>query len=114
MWARWCEIATAAWLAASPWIFRVTWASPWPPYADELAVAVIVLGAIASHRRATRHAHLLSLLVGLWLVLIGWIHAGYPPSPANQNRVFTGLLLLMLALIPNHASQPPRDWRAAS
>jgi hypothetical protein len=27
-----------------------------------------------------------------------------------QNDIVVGLLLLMFAIVPNHATRPPRDW----
>jgi hypothetical protein len=111
MWARWTEVVIALWLALSPWVFRGSWISPWPPYADEMAVAVVLIGALASFRHPTRHAHLLSVVVAIWLILFGWIRGDYPADPASQNRVLTGIVLLMFAILPNHATQPPYAWR---
>lgn len=33
-------------------------------------------------------------------------------TPSLQNYILIGLLLLMFALIPNHASRPPRWWHS--
>lgn len=111
MWARWCEILIALWLAISPWVFRGCWVSPWPHFADEFAVATVILAAIASHFHPMRHAHLLSAAVATWLILAAWLQADATATPAQQNNFLVGLLLLMFAILPNHATRPPVSWR---
>jgi hypothetical protein len=49
------------------------------------------------------------MAVGLWLM--GWGYAS-GAAPAFQNDLIVGLVLVMLAVIPNEATQPPRSWRA--
>lgn len=114
MWARWCEILIALWLAVSPWIFAGSWVSPWPHYADDFAIAAVFLAAIASHFRPARHAHLLSAAVATWLILVAWFQADDSATAAQQSRFLTGLLLLMFAILPNHASTPPPAWKKES
>lgn len=110
MWSRVVEFMLACWLAASSFIFR---------YADDFvalrisdfacATAIATL-ALISYWRPTRHAHLLILPIALWL--IGFGRFGVPaPLPAGlQNSMVVGILLLMFAIVPNAASQPPRSW----
>jgi len=111
MWGRVVEIMTAVWLAASPFFFAVQGdrSSLW----FDLGVAfLIALFAGLSYWSPTQHAHLLTLIVSLVLIL--WSRfAESPPPPIQQNHIVIGLFLLMIALIPNNASQPPRMWRAS-
>ncbi|QEG38454.1 SPW repeat domain-containing protein [Roseimaritima ulvae] len=109
MWGRVVEIMTAVWLAASPWIFR-TAADTSLVWADlSIALAIATLAGL-SYWKPTRHAHLLTLLVATGLIVWGRL-AGTPPPYEHQNHIVVGLFLLLIALIPNDASNPPRAWR---
>lgn len=109
MWGRVVEMAIAVWLALSPFIFHaqddalVVWAD------SLIALAIITLAGL-SYWRPTRHAHLLNLAVAAGLAVWGRT-TGTPPDPIHQNHIFIGLLLLMIAIIPNNASHPPEAWR---
>lgn len=110
MWARVVEFMLAVWLAMSPFIFRhsdsavVLWAS------DFACAGLVATFALLSYWNPARHAHLLTLLVALWLVGFGRFGASAPLPPGMQNEIVVGLLLLMLAIVPNHATSPPRNW----
>jgi hypothetical protein len=56
-------------------------------------------------------AHLLNILVALWLLGFGYFGFGEPAPPAAQNNIVVGLILLMLAIIPSEATLPPKGWR---
>ena len=47
----------------------------------------------------------------LWLTGHGYFSAVRPGPPAAQNEIMVGLMLLVLAIIPNEASEPPVPWR---
>ncbi|QEF97619.1 hypothetical protein Mal15_16600 [Stieleria maiorica] len=108
MWGRVVEIMTAVWLAASPFIFDA--ASDGIVLWSDLGVALLiwVLSGL-SYWPPTRRAHLLILVVAVGLVLWGRL-AVLPPTPVHQNHIVVGLFLLMIAVIPNNASQPPSGW----
>jgi hypothetical protein len=116
MWGRVIEIMLGLWLTISPFLFghypgdRPLWTSDLTCGA---AVVVLALLSFWSLRvgRFLRYAHLLILLVAFWLIGFGYIHGGYPSSPGYQNNIFVGLTLLLFAIIPNEASQPPPAWR---
>ncbi|TWU26760.1 hypothetical protein Pla52o_06150 [Novipirellula galeiformis] len=112
MWGRMIEIMTAVWLAASPFIFRsqadamILW--------GDLSIALLICTlAGLSYWRPTRYAHLLILVVAVGLILWGRFF-DTPPPAVHQNHIVVGLFLLMIALIPNHASHPPTAWRSAT
>jgi len=109
MWGRVVEIMTAIWLAVSPFIFRVQ--SNATLLWTDLGVALLicVLSSL-SYWHPTRHAHLLILIVSAGLVVWGRF-AALPPTPEHQNHIIVGLFLMMIALVPNDASQPPNVWR---
>lgn len=109
MWARDFEIALGLWLALAPWIFAH--GEAWLPAHDVACAAAIVLLGLLSYWTRTRRAHLLQLVVGAWLTGFGWLGALEEATPATQNRILVGLLLLMLAIVPSRASRPPRGWR---
>lgn len=108
MWARVIEIMTAVWLGYSPFIFREEGSTSliWIDFCLGLAIADL---AGLSYWPPTRHAHLITLAIAGGLVIYGRF-AELPPTPAQQNHVVVGLFLLMIAVVPNHASQPPRQW----
>lgn len=110
MWSRVVEFMLACWLAASPFIFRhgedatVLWIS------DFACATVVGVLALISYWEPTRHAHLVTLLVALWLIGFGRFGSTAPLPPGLQNNMVVGLLLLMFALVPNDAARPPRTW----
>jgi hypothetical protein len=111
MWARTSEVMLGLWLAASPFIFGHPAHEPrlwWNDFG--MAFLIVTLSLLSFWSRAS-HAHLLNLFVGLWLVGIGYFGSGRPPTPAGQNELIVGLVLLMLALIPSEATLPPWEWR---
>lgn|SRR5690554_3920072 len=109
MWGRVVEIMTGVWLAVSPFVFGVQ--SNMTLLWIDLAVAMTIwLLSGLSYWHPTRHAHALILLVSAGLILWGRF-AVIPPTPIHQNHIVVGLFLLMMAIIPNDASQPPQPWR---
>jgi hypothetical protein len=109
MWARVVETMLGIWLAISPLVFRRATAPAALWWTDLAAAAAVITLALASYWQPTRHAHFAILLVAGWLVVSAFL-SEYPTPPAEQNHLLTGLLLIMLAIIPNRASQAPRSW----
>jgi hypothetical protein len=112
MWSRVVEVMLGCWLLISPFVF----AHPSDAAAlwiNDLSCgsAVIVFG-LFSYWRPTQHAHLLSLAVGTWLVAFAYRQGFGEPSPASQNHLILGLLLLMFAIIPNDAAEAAPAWDA--
>jgi len=110
MWARDVECMLGVWLLLSPFVFghdpdaTGLWAS------DLICAALVSTFALLSYGKPTQHAHLLTLLVALWLIGFGRFGAASPLPAGMQNNIVVGLLLLMFAIVPNHASRPPRRW----
>lgn len=109
MWGRIIEIMTAVWLALSPFIFRVQDQPRTVAIDSLLALALLVLAGL-SFWKPTRQAHLGILALAVGLALYGRFSGSTPPSPWHQNHIIVGLLLMMVAVVPNHASQPPQPW----
>lgn len=111
MWGRVVEIMMSVWLAFSPFIFghypgdQPLWMS------DLFCAGAIRLFSCVSFYTPLRRTHVSNLLVAGWLVGFGYVQGGYPAEAGYQNDIFTGLTLLLMAIIPNHANQPPRDWQ---
>jgi multisubunit Na+/H+ antiporter MnhF subunit len=110
MWARVIEVMLGCWLAMSPFIFRhsaedrVLW------FNDLFAAMVVIMLALVSFWSPLRFAHVANLVIALWLIAFGFWASPYPAPPALQNDIVVGLLLLMFAIVPNKATQPPRSW----
>jgi hypothetical protein len=111
MWARAVEFMFGLWLLVSPFVFRH------PPdatgrWATDLASALAIMTlASLSYWRKARRAHLGQMAVAAWLVGYGYLAGGHPSPPACQNEMLVGLTLLLFAIIPTEANEPPRLWR---
>lgn len=108
MWGRVIEICTATWLAMSPFIFRMQHDLTllWTDLTVALAITVF---AGLSYWPPTRHAHLVNLAIAVGLCCYGRF-ANTPPTTVDQNHIAVGIFLLMIALIPNYATTPPKQW----
>lgn len=111
MWARVVEVTLACWLAMSPFIFahppdaRGLWAN------DLACAALTALFALLSLHPAAKRAHLAGLAVGAWLAAFGWLSIDPErPSPARQNHICAGLILMMFAIVPGRTDRPPDAW----
>ncbi len=111
MWSRVVEVMLGVWLLMSPFIFGHESGQLARWLTDYLSATLLITFALLSYWPRLRHAHLCSVLVGLWLCFFGWWWEGYPTPPALQNDLVTGLCVLMFAILPNDASLPPRRWR---
>ena len=114
MWARTVEVMLGLWLAASPFIFSHSPAEPRLWWSDLCSAFLIITISLLSFWSRTMRAHLLNVLVALWLVGFGYFSSGDPPPPAAQNDLAVGLILLLLAIIPSEATLPPKGWREFS
>jgi len=111
MWARVVEIMLGFWLVISPFVFqRAT--GPVSPFGNDLfcGLAAMIFGLFSFWKRSG-WAHFLTLIIALWLIGYGYF-AGLPSPPTAQNRIITGLLLAMFAIIPNRAEEIPAGWQA--
>jgi hypothetical protein len=109
VWARLCEIVIGLWLIASPHVLPGDYASMAVDYA---AGGCVLLLAFASFWRRTRHAHLVTAVLAILASVAVWLTAPVPSPPIVQSRFLAALTLLMLAIVPNRASQPADAWRA--
>jgi hypothetical protein len=98
------------WLIVSPFIFRHG-PDDSGHWTMDLATgfAVMVLSFL-SYSKRYGYAHFITLLVGLFLIGFGYAFS-HPRPPAAQNEIVIGLLLAMMAIIPNGADLPPEDYR---
>lgn len=112
MWARVVECMLAAWLAMSPFIFRhpdgetALWLTDW------LAALLMCVFALSSYWLPLNRIHLANVLVACALIGFGRFY-GDEVTAAHQNQILVGLLLLMFALVPNQAADPPQNWSSA-
>ena len=112
MWPRTTETLLACWLAISPFVFgyaadaAMLWTVTW------IAATLVAGFSLLSFIHPLRRAHLLNLIVAAGLIGFGWITAGDPPGPPQQNCILVGLLLLMTGVLPTDCVQPPEAWQA--
>lgn len=111
MWPRAVEFMLGLWLLLSPFIFRHA-PGAYALWATDLvcAAAILTLSSLSCWKKL-RRAHLLELVVAAWLVLFAYFHGGSPAAPGYQNEILVGLVLLLFAIIPTEANQPPVAWR---
>lgn len=113
MWPRVVEMLLGVWLLLSPFIFGHWQAGDTGLYASDFAcAAAVILLALLSFAPRLGHAHLLNIAVAIWLMAWGYLGGGHPAAPGCQNAILLGLILILLAIMPNEASQPPTAWRA--
>ena len=114
MWSRAIEVLLGIWLLASPFVFAFPAERPAWWLNDLAAGGFVILFGLLSFWNPVRKAHLLSLLVACWLIAFAYYHGLGDAPPASQNHLAVGLALLMFAVIPNHASDPPHSWSEPS
>ena len=110
MWARITELLLGVWLLASPLLFS---------QADELGLLLFDIGtgivlialAILSLVRPLSHYHAFVPILGFWLITAAFLSGPHPIPAAQQNHIMVGLVVLMLGIVPNQATRPPRKWR---
>jgi hypothetical protein len=110
MWGRYLEILLGLWLIMSPSIIP----HPEPAWRHTNAIvcgAAVIVFALASFFQPTRWAHFLIGGVALWLGGTAYFLEPRPGPPGAQSDITTALLLLVVFVVPNHASKPPAAWR---
>ncbi|QDU59516.1 hypothetical protein Pan216_03450 [Planctomycetes bacterium Pan216] len=110
MWARVVEAMLGCWLAMSPFLFERVESVPSLTLVEFGSALAVILLALGSYWGPTRHAHLGLVVVGAALVAYGRFSHPYPLPAALQSAIMIGLLLMMCAIVPNHASRPPEHW----
>lgn len=111
MWPRVAELMLGLWLILTPLIFRGTEAIEQFVVRDVAAGTAIVAMSLLSFWRRTAWAHLGTALLALLLGLTAYLGWTRPGPPAAQNEITLALCLLLLAILPNEASRPPKPWR---
>lgn len=105
MWARIVELILAIWLFLSHFIF------PMQNGKDLIIACLIFLFAALSFIDKLNKMHLLQVLPVFWLLYLAFSY----PTPwlpfSLQNYILVALLLLVFAITPSRASEPPRPWR---
>ncbi len=114
MWSRVVEVMLGCWLMISPFVFHHP-SSATALWTNDLSCgAAVAAFALLSYVRQTHHAHLLSIIVAVWLIAFAYWQGFGSASPASQNHAIIGLLLGMFAVIPNNAGLPAAEWETAT
>jgi len=110
MWARIVELMLGIWLAISAFVFGYASENAFLQTSDLVCAALVAVFALGSYRPKMEKIHLLHIGVAAWLIGCAFLRPDPPPAAPYQNYVVTGLLLIMFAVIPSRASQPPHSW----
>jgi hypothetical protein len=106
-WPRYCELTLAVWLIASGWVIA---------HSGDYRLLALISGSIIafldvlSISLRIRYAHLLILPVCLALAWFAAMHLPHE-SQGAQNLLTVALLLVILAILPTEATEPPKPWR---
>ena len=110
MWSRVVEIMLGCWLAVSPFVFghpadaTMLWVVDWT------CALLVISFAMLSYWPPLCHIHIATALLALLMIGYGRLASPDQVTPALQNHILIGLLLLMFSIVPNNASRPPRWW----
>ena len=111
MWPRACELVIGVWLIASTFVLpHDSMTSPWRINDWVCGTSIIVLAGLCFWPKLYR-AHLVEILIALWMLGFAFVNSSHPAPPAPQSDVLAALFLLNFAIIPTRASVPPRSWR---
>lgn len=99
MWARICEILLAIWLLFSH--------QDWVGVA--CAILILIFASLCYIERLNK-MHLLQVMPAAILFYVSYT-APMPLPIAMQNYILVALSLLVFAIVPSKASDPPRPWR---
>lgn len=112
MWARTMEFSIACWLAMSLLIFPLPLESSTRLTEETLVVCILIIGcSLFSISKRMPYLHFLNILWALLLVGETLLQTPSPPMGFYQSRMITGILLLVLAIIPVDCNVPPSSWR---
>ena len=114
MWARVVEVLAGVWLMMTPLVFAGTESVEAFVRRDVGAGLAIVALSLLSFWRRTPWAHLVTAVVALALGFAAYFGWSRPGPPAAQNEIAVALTLILFAIVPNEATQPPGPWRNAA
>ena len=112
MWARVAELMLGCWLVLSPLIFRGTGQVERVAATDVAVGSLVIVLSLLSFWGRTAWAHFGTAVLAAGLSLFAYLAWERPGPPAVQNEITVGLLLLLLAIVPNEANDPPTPWRS--
>lgn len=108
-WPRYAEVICALWLIASGWV--LTYPDPFVYGVVSITAAVaILIFDLMSITMFMRYAYLMILVVAAGLLGFGYFVAP-AETQGTQNLICVALFLLMFAILPTEAMEPPKSWR---
>ena len=112
MWGRLLQLLVACWIAGSPMILGDRNDGRFAGlHFLACGAAVAFFAALSFHPRC-RYAHLGTVVPAAWMLVVAYFVVPYPLPVLHQSAIVAALLLLVLALVPTHASTPPPSWVA--
>lgn len=104
MWARIIELLIALWMLISYFLFDYQW--------DHLPVAAAIgIFSLLSYIESLNKMHLFNVLPAFYLLYISYTYPTVPLPFSYQSYILCAFFLLLFAIIPSRASEPPRAWR---
>ena len=108
-WPRYAELICAIWLIASGWV--LTYPEPFVYRVVSIsAAAAVIIFDIMSITLFLRYAYLMVLVVAMGLLGFAYFIAP-AETQGTQNLICMALFLLMFAVLPTEALEPPKSWR---
>jgi hypothetical protein len=107
MWPRYLEMVIGVW-----WIIAPLFTTSRIAAEHHIFFGLMMLGAASiSFWGPFRKSHLLNAAIALAILIeIFYLYPFLPPIPVQMD-LFSAWVLSMLALLPNHAFDPPDSWQ---
>lgn len=111
MWGRVVEFMLACWLSICPFIFEYPKDALFFWFNDLTCSSLIAIFSLLCFHKPLRKMHLCNLAVACYLIALCYFFRSDAFYNALQNYMVLGILLLMIAVVPSEADQPPVSWR---
>lgn len=112
MWPRISELLIGIWLVAAPAV--LAYPGPASVANSVLSGAAVTALSLLAWLGGFGHARFGTLLISVWLGAFAYFASSHPAPPFRQSEFLAGILLAMMAIIPNRCNRPPVPWERVS
>lgn len=111
MWARIVELVIACWLTVSSFAFHYSLEESFLKTNNIACAVLIAIFSLLSFYKHLTRMHLFNLGIALWLWGLSYINFPMAASFPLENSALTGLLLMMVAIVPSRTAQLSPSWQ---